>query len=209
LWRLRPGGSDPANGPQEWIAFYQPATQSRVLGMWARFGQTETAVIPTTNQSGSGLLITPDGITQTITAQNGVFTLTLPAATNRNAPWDPTLYAIGGRPYLLIEEDSLPPVLTLTGPPFAEYNIHLSWSGQDDGSSLLNYDLLVSVDGGSAQPWLTQTTATTAVYQSEPLHTYTFTLRGRDRAGNVGGDTAVTVTTLLLPEKAYLPHISR
>ncbi len=209
FWRLRPGGSDPTNGPQEWIAFYQPTTQSRVLGMWARFGQAETAVVPTTNQSGQGLLITPDGNTQNIVAQNGVFTLTLPAATNQNAPWDPTLYAIGGRPYLLIEQDTLPPVLSLTAPPFAEYHIHLSWSGTDDGSGLVDYDLLVAVDGGPAQPWLTQTTQTTAVYQSEPFHDYTFILRGRDRAGNVGGDTAVTVPTLLLPEKAYLPHISR
>lgn len=209
LWRLRPGGSDPTNGPQEWIAFYQPATESRVLGMWARFGQAETAVVPSTNQSGQGLLITPDGITQTVVAQNGVFTLTLLAATNLNAPWDPTLYAIGGRPYMLIEQDTLPPVLTLTAPPFAEYNIHLSWNGTDDGSGLVNYDLLVAVDGGPAQPWLTETTQTTAVYQSEPFHEYIFTLRGRDRAGNVGGDTAVTVRTLLLPEKSYLPHISR
>jgi hypothetical protein len=209
LWRLRPGGSDPANGPQEWIAFYQPTTESRVLGMWARFGQAETAVVPTTNQSGNGLLITPDGITQTVVAQNGVFTLTLPAATNQNAPWDPTLYAIGGRPYLLIEQDTLAPVLSLTAPPFAEYTIHLSWNGADDGSGVANYDLFVAVDGSPAEPWLAQTTQTTAVYQSQPFHAYTFTLRGRDRAGNVGGDTAVTVPTLALPEKTYLPHISR
>lgn len=209
LWRQRPGGSDPENGPQEWLAFYQPETQSRIVGLWARFGEDETAVIPTTSLSGNGLLITPDGITQTITATNGVFTVTLPAATNQNAPWDPTLYAIGGRPYLLIEQDTLPPTVTLTGPSIAEYSIRLRWSGLDDGSGVQDYSVWVSVDGGSPQPWLTNTTESAAIYASQPYHLYTFSLRGRDNAGNVSAETAVTVQTLELPEKAYLPHISR
>jgi hypothetical protein len=209
LWRLRPGGSDPNNGPQEWIAFYQSSTQSRVLGLWARFGEVETAVIPTTNQSGNALLITPDGITQTISATNGVFTLTLPAATNQNAPWDPNLYAIGGRPYLLIEQDTISPTVFLNGPGLAEYAIRLNWGGQDNGSGMGDYSLWVAVDGGAAQPWLVETTETTAVYPSEPFHLYTFTLRGRDRAGNMSGETAVTVRTLELPYKAYFPVIKR
>lgn len=209
LWRLRPGSNDPYNGPQEWIAFYQPDTQSRLLGMWARFGQVETAVVPTTNQSGQGLLIAPDGSEQPVQAQDGFFSLSLPAATNRNAPWDPTLYAIGGRPYLLIEQDTLPPVVTLTGPDIAEYIIRLAWGGHDAGSGMLDYTLWVSVDEGPAQLWLSETTATTAVYNSEPYHLYTFILRGRDKAGNVSGETAVAVHTLELPHKAYLPHISR
>ena len=102
-WRLRPGGSDPANGPQEWIAFYQPSTGNRIVGMWARFGDAQTAVITAT--SSTALLVYPDGITETITPTNGVYTFPLPAATNLNAPWDPTLYAIGGRPVILIEHE--------------------------------------------------------------------------------------------------------
>jgi hypothetical protein len=65
------------------------------------------------------------------------------------------------------------------------------------------------VDGGPPQPWLTNTTESAAVYASQPYHLYTFSLRGRDNAGNVSAETAVTVQTLALPEKAYLPHISR
>lgn len=102
-WRLRPGGSDPVNGPQEWIAFYQPHTGNRIVGMWARFGVAQTAVITAT--SSSALLVYPDGLTQTITPTNGVYHIPLPGATNLNAPWDPTLYAIGGRPVILIEHD--------------------------------------------------------------------------------------------------------
>ncbi|MCA9986848.1 MAG: hypothetical protein KDE59_21210, partial [Anaerolineales bacterium] len=102
-WRSRPGGPDPANGPQEWIAFYQPATRQRIIGMWSRFGGSQTAVLPAT--AGSATLIYPDGTTQTILPTNGVYTLQLPGATNQNAPWDPTLYPIGGRPLIIIEAD--------------------------------------------------------------------------------------------------------
>lgn len=102
-WRLRPGGTTPSNGPQEWIAFYQPETGNRIVGMWARFGTAQTAVITAT--STTALLVYPDGMTDTITPTNGVYSIPLPAATNLNAPWDPTLYAIGGRPVILIEQD--------------------------------------------------------------------------------------------------------
>lgn len=102
-WRLRPGGSDPNNGPQEWVAFYQPHTGKRIVGMWARFGDAQVATIPAT--SGSALLVYPDGSTQSVTPVNGHYTIFLPGATNLNAPWDPTLYAIGGRPVILIEHD--------------------------------------------------------------------------------------------------------
>jgi hypothetical protein len=71
--------------------------------MWARFGTVQTAVITAT--STSALLVYPDGLTDTITPTNGVYTIPLAAATNLNAPWDPTLYAIGGRPVILIEQD--------------------------------------------------------------------------------------------------------
>lgn len=83
-WRLRPGGTNPSNGPQEWIAFYQPETGNRIVGMWARFGTAQTAVITAT--STSALLVYPDGMTDTITPTNGVYSIPLPAATNLNAP---------------------------------------------------------------------------------------------------------------------------
>lgn len=106
LWRLRPGSDDPANGPQEWVAFYQPKTNLRIVGMWARFGEAQTAVIAATNPAGTALLLHADGTQEMVTAVNGVYTIPLPGATNLNAPWDPTLYAIGGRTVILIEPNS-------------------------------------------------------------------------------------------------------
>ena len=209
LWRLRPGNNDPVNGPQEWIAFYQPATQSRILGVWTRFDSEQTAVISTTNAKGTALLITPDGITQTLTATNGVFTLTLPAATNQNAIWDPALYPIGGRPAILIEQDTLPPTVTVSGPAMTTTQIDLSWSGSDDGSGMADYDVLAAVDGSAFTPWLTATTAVSAVYPSALDHSYQFMVVGRDQAGNQANSNAITVLTIDLPESIYLPIIDR
>jgi hypothetical protein len=103
LWRARPGGSTPSNGPQEWIAFYRPATQERIVGMWARFGSDETAVLPAL--ADWAYLISPEGITAIIYPSNGAYTLVLPRATNQNYPSepDPSFYQIGGRPYILVE----------------------------------------------------------------------------------------------------------
>ena len=209
LWRLRPGSADPYNGPQEWIAFYRPATGERVLGLWARFGAAQTAVITPTNAAGTGLLITPDGITQIITATDGLFTLTLPAATNQNAPWEPALHPIGGRPFILIEPDTLPPDVTASAPVTAVAGINLTWQGSDLGSAMQDYDVTVSVDGGTAVPWLAATSAITAVYPGAAGHVYTFTVYGRDRAGNVSGGTAVTTVTKELNEHVYLPLVAK
>jgi hypothetical protein len=205
LWWIRPYGSTPYNGRQEWLAFYKPDSGERVLGMFSRYGIEETAVITSTNAAQTGLLITPDGVTQTIAAANGVFTLTLPAATNQNAPWDESLYPIGGRPYLLIEPDTMPPDVTASGPVTAVASIDLSWTGVDLGSGVQDYDVMVAVDGGTAVSWLADTTNTNGTYIGAPGHTYTFTVYGRDNAGNVSGGTAVTVITKQLNEHVYLP----
>lgn len=205
LWRLRPGSNDPVNGPQEWIAFYQPTTQSRVLGMWTRFGDEQTAVIPTTNASGTAQLIWPDGTIEAVTAVNGEFTVTLPAATNQNAIWDPTLYPIGGRPAILIEQDTLPPTVTMSGPATATTEISLSWSGSDDGSGMAAYDVWVAVDGSEFVLWLDDVGDETAVYPSQLGRTYQFRVDGVDNAGNQASSEPITVLTVALTEKLFLP----
>ncbi len=205
MWWIRPYGSTPYNGRQEWFGFYKPGTGERVLGLFARYGTPETAVITSTNAAQTGLLITPDGVTQTVTATNGVFTFTLPAATNQNNPGNSEPYDIGGRPYILIEPDTLPPDMTASGPVTAVSSINLTWLGTDLGSEVKNYDVTVAVDGGTAVSWLTGSTNTSATYSGAPGHSYTFTVYGRDKASNVSGGTAVTVITKELNEHVYLP----
>ena len=209
LWWQRPGGSDPSNGPQEWIAFYQPETQSRILGLWARFGSGQTAVVPTTSANGTAQLIWPDGTSQTLTAVNGEFIIPLPGATNQNAIWDPTLYPIGGRPAMLIEQDTLPPSVSISGPVTATTQIDLGWSGSDDGSGMAAYDVLVSIDGGAFTAWLVGETAVSASYPSELGHIYQFMVVGRDQADNQASSSPITVITIELSEALYLPLITR
>jgi hypothetical protein len=205
LWRLRPGGAT-ADGPQEWIAFYKPETGQRIVGLWARFGQSETAVVPATGTS--ALLLAADGSAQAITPVNGHYTLHLPAATNRNASWDPSLYAIGGRPFILIETDSVPPVVSAGAQLAGDSNIQLGWSGDDGlGSGMHSYDVYVTVDGGPAVPWLLQTTATAAVYGGAAGRHYTFAIYGRDRAGNVSEAAFVAIHIDGLTLLQYLPLI--
>ncbi len=101
----------PFNGqivePIEIIGFQQASTGKRVVGMWTLCGDNETAVLPATSSTGTALLVATDGSTQTITAQNGVYNIQLPGATNRNpypfAVYPAPFYPIGGRPYILVE----------------------------------------------------------------------------------------------------------
>lgn len=196
LWRQRPGSDDPYNGPQEWIAFYRPATGERIVGMWSRVGAAQTAVVPAANSAGTGFLVAADGTTQTVTAQDGFYTIQLPAATNQNAPWDPESYAIGGRPYILIEPDTTAPQMMVEASLSESAQIEVNWRGTDGlDSDVAAYEVQVSIDGGPAIPWLAYTTAETAVYEAEPGHAYTFVVIGRDRAGNASDATAVTVVT--------------
>lgn len=97
-WRWRPSDKS-----QEWLAFYSVPEGNRIVALWSRFYTTQTAVLTAT--SPSAILVTPDGITQTLIAENGRYTLTLPAATNRNTPTNDGSAPIGGRPLLLIEPD--------------------------------------------------------------------------------------------------------
>jgi hypothetical protein len=196
------------NGQQEWLGFYRPATGERIVGLWAAEGTAQVAQVPAAGTS--GLLVGPDGATQNVTPVNGVYTIQLPAATNQNAPWDPNLFMVGGRPYLLIEKDTLAPPVWASGPPKAESFIPLRWGGNDGlGSGLVGYDVSVAVDGGQPAPWLTATTTRQATFAASLGHTYTFRVTGRDRAGNVSPAAVATVQTMLLPYHHYLPAVAK
>lgn len=118
LWRQRPGDDDdnPVTGPQEWIAFYRPSTGERIVGMWSRVGNDEVARLPA--NADHATLVWPDGQTETITPRNGVYEITLPAATYQNTPTlsrDDSDYAIGGRPAIVIEAGAQPPSNSTVG----------------------------------------------------------------------------------------------
>jgi len=182
---------------QDQIAFYRPDDGSRVLVLWATGGTPAIATIRATGEEGQILWVEPassplgtTGISRTLTLTpvGGAYTLTLPAATNQNSPWDPgDTYFIGGRPYLLVERDTLPPTASIESlPPTSGQDIPVRWQGEDLGSGVASYDVWVSEDGGPLQPWLTGTTATEATFHGFSGHTYGFAVRARDHAGNEG-----------------------
>ena len=96
-WRKRPTVN------QELITLQNLTTGERVISMWARDYVTETVAITAT--ASSAVLIYPDGVTETIAPVNGVYTITLPMATNRNTPTTDGKAPIGGAPRILIELD--------------------------------------------------------------------------------------------------------
>jgi hypothetical protein len=63
----------------------------------------------------------------------------------------------------------------------------VSWSGSDNqgGSGLATYSVYVSDNGGTAQPFLTNTTLTTATFTGQNGNTYAFYSIATDNVGNV------------------------
>ncbi len=200
LWRNKQYGQDQ-------VAFYRSGDQARLLVLWATQGLTTTATISATGDGATLYWIDPEATlehgtglsrTLTLTPTNGLYTLTLPPATNRNGA-DPndTSYHIGGRPYLLVEQDRHPPQATITslpatGPP----TFWVTWQGQDPGSGIAGYDVWVSEDGGPLRLWLAETPVTEAEYAGQVGHSYGFAVRATDRAGNEGPQPARPQATI-------------
>lgn len=214
LWRQH-------TSSQDQIAFFRADDSSRVTALWATRGLTATATVSATGDSAQLYWIEPipsgtswgdTGITrtQTLTPSGGVYTLSLPPATNLNcgksADED---HCIGGRPYLLVEQDMLPPTSAMASlPPTSTVPFDVSWSGEDLGSGIASYDVYISVGGGPLQPWITATTATSATYTGAYSNTYGFAIRARDNAGNEETLPAEPETITVVGPDEYPPTSS-
>jgi len=96
--------------------------------------------------------------------------------------------------------DALAPSSAVAPLPVTEEedNFTVSWSGEDDtnGSGLAFYSIYVSDNGGPFTLWLSDTTDTSATYNGQPGHTYSFYSLATDNAGNVEtAPTAAEATT--------------
>jgi len=143
-------------------------------------------------------LVDQRGVTQTLVAQGGVYSLTLPGAT-ANRGTSSSDYTIGGEPYLVIEADTTPPTATVQPLPAASsLTVTLSWEGTDEAAGIWGYDVQVreGADGEWAN-WLRLTSAESAEYEGgQAGETYCFRVRAWDRAGNVSEWSAQTCTVL-------------
>ncbi|HEY7113259.1 MAG TPA: FG-GAP-like repeat-containing protein, partial [Thermoanaerobaculia bacterium] len=72
-------------------------------------------------------------------------------------------------------------------PALACARMAIAWTGTDAGGGIASFDIYRSEDGGPFTPWLTKTTATSAVFQGAPGKSYAFYSVARDLVGNVEG----------------------
>lgn len=199
-------------GTVERIIFGTP--QGKVTVVWSRTDSPATVSLPAVTTTAR--VVEPDGTSQTVTAQNGLYTLTLaPATNNRSFTGDPRDFIIGGRPRLLVEEpppDSQPPtsrVLPLPAQTTSPFTVR--WSGEDPGGwGVMDYDVEYQdlTAGTGWQRWLTATPATAATFSGQTGHTYRFRVRARDFRNNLEpwppdpGDAETTVVGALPPSTA-------
>ncbi len=135
----------------------------------------------------TAILVDRWGVTRTITATNGAYSLFLPGATANNGT-SPSDYIIGGEPYLVIETDIVPPTATVRSvtvslPP----TVTVSWEGADDAAGIWGYDVQVREGTAAWVTWLTLTPTTSSAYMVPRTGTWCFRARAWDRAGNRGG----------------------
>ena len=85
--------------------------------------------------------------------------------------------------------DSGPPTSSVAALPVAEtsasFPVSLVRRGRRGRLGIASYSIYVSEDGGVFQPWLTDTTETSATYTGQFGHTYSFYSVATDNAGNV------------------------
>jgi hypothetical protein len=177
------------------LAFYRPDDRSRLVALWATQGLTATLTVSATGPTAQLYWIEPaktlsgtTGLSRslTLTPTHGLYTLTLPPATNQNgAEPDDLTYQIGGPPFILVEADTLPPQTTVDPlPPTSPPNFWLQWQGNDPGSGIAGYEVWVSEDSRQPTLWLTDTLQTEAKFTGQVGQSYSFTIHARDRAGN-------------------------
>jgi|GEM_PF-1206603 len=158
---------------------------------------------------GTALRLDKTGRAQTIIAQNGQYLLTLPGAT-ASLPSNRNTYIVGGDPLIIVEPDTVAPQVRFDPLPaqIAQTAFVLRWSGADDASGILSYDVQVR-DGptGAWSDWLSWTSLTSATFSGLDGHTYYFRVRARDQAGNTGSypDQPQTWTTIRLPTPTATP----
>lgn len=81
--------------------------------------------------------------------------------------------------------DTLPPTSQATTSACSVLSAAVSWSGVDDGSGILNYDVQVREgDSGAWTDWKSATTDTSDAYVNSTGSTYQFRSLARDAAGN-------------------------
>ncbi len=98
--------------------------------------------------------------------------------------------------------DAVPPTSSVAPLPATttSSSFLVNWSGSDNsgGSGIASYSVYVSDDGGAFQPFLTNTTQTSATFTGQPTHTYGFCSVATDNVGNVQPTPATAQASTLI-----------
>jgi hypothetical protein len=72
------------------------------------------------------------------------------------------------------------------------------WSGTDTGAGIKDFTILVSDNGGPFTSWLSNTTSSSAVYNGQAGHVYSFYSQAQDQVGNIEAAKSVAdaITTV-------------
>jgi len=160
--------------------------QGKVSVLWNTTPGTFEFEYPATLSSAR--VVNPRGDEQQVAATDGVYRLSLPGAT-ANLVSDPDDYFIGGEPYLVIEEDTVPPSKADVDPLPSTTDareVALNCSASDDAAGIWGYELEVQKNGGTWRRWGRIHSAPILFSDVEAGATYCFRVRAWDRAGNPG-----------------------
>jgi hypothetical protein len=109
--------------------------------------------------------------------------------------------------------DQTPPTASITCQAQAQTNTFpVNWSGADALSGVASYEVQYRVGDGSWSTWLPNATVLSATFgPTAPVtvsygQTYSFRVRARDNAGNVGALSSVC-STYVVPPDVYLPAV--
>jgi RHS repeat-associated protein len=118
-------------------------------------------------------------------------------ATDQVDPHDPSKGTDPAKECLNTIDADPPTSNVLTLPSTVPANFTVSWAGQDDagGSGIASYDIYVQDNGGAFTPWLTDTTQTSATYDGQLGHTYSFYSVTTDNVGNAEAAPAAPEAT--------------
>ena len=81
-------------------------------------------------------------------------------------------------------------------------SVTVGWTGSDSGSQIRDFSIWVSEDDGPYSLWILATPATSAVFQGQFGHRYSFYSLARDMAGNVEGAPASADASTLVIDRA-------
>jgi hypothetical protein len=123
------------------------------------------------------------------------------------------LQAWSNVPQAMTTVDSAPPNATVNPLPSFTFTTSfvVTWTGTDNLSGIVHYDVQYSANNGPWITWLSQTTTTSAQFAGQDGSTYAFRARATDGVGNVQafpgvGQTATTIS--INPPRASITPFS-